>query len=154
MIDVLEDDGRDPVEREITGFINALSEDEQIDLVALMRLGRGDATIEEWKDLAAAGSGRTKRSPPRAICWASRCSATFCAKVSASSASLGTRRADHGPVPGRRRGLRRSSSYSRAVHDHGAELVAFLHRKMRLRGVRERELRGDVVNARTRRQPL
>jgi Protein of unknown function (DUF3775) len=51
MIDVLEDDGRDPVAREIAGFIDALSEDEQIDLVALMRLGRGDGTIEEWKDL-------------------------------------------------------------------------------------------------------
>ena len=50
MIDVLED-GDDPVVREITGFINAMSEDEQIDLVALMRLGRGDATIEEWADL-------------------------------------------------------------------------------------------------------
>jgi hypothetical protein len=51
MIDVLEDDARDPVAREITGFIDALSEDEQIDLVALMRLGRGDGTLEEWKDL-------------------------------------------------------------------------------------------------------
>jgi hypothetical protein len=51
MIDVLEDNGHDPVVREITGFINALTEDEQVDLVALMRLGRGDATIEEWKDL-------------------------------------------------------------------------------------------------------
>lgn len=51
MIDVLEDDGSDPVASEITGFINALTEEEQIDLVALMRLGRGDATIEEWDDL-------------------------------------------------------------------------------------------------------
>ena len=51
MTDVLEDGGDDPVVREITGFINAMSEDEQIDLVALMRLGRGDATIEEWADL-------------------------------------------------------------------------------------------------------
>ena len=65
MIDVLEDDGNDPVVREITGFINALTEDEQIDLIALMRLGRGDATIEEWRDLrreAAEGQdGRTAR---------------------------------------------------------------------------------------------
>jgi hypothetical protein len=64
MIDVLEDDGRDPVAREIAGFIDALSEDEQVDLVALMRLGRGDGTIEEWKDLrqqAAEGSGPTAR---------------------------------------------------------------------------------------------
>ena len=51
MIDVLEDDGGDPVVREITGFINAMTEDEQIDLVALMRLGRGDGTIEEWDEL-------------------------------------------------------------------------------------------------------
>jgi Protein of unknown function (DUF3775) len=51
MIDVLEDNGSDPVASEITGFINALSEEEQIDLVALMRLGRGDGTIEEWDDL-------------------------------------------------------------------------------------------------------
>jgi hypothetical protein len=65
MIDVLEDNGSDSVVREITGFINALTEDEQIDLVALMRLGRGDGTIEEWKDLrreAAEGrNGRTAR---------------------------------------------------------------------------------------------
>ncbi len=51
MIDVLEDNGSDPVVREITGFINALTEDEQIDLIALMRLGRGDGTIEEWDEL-------------------------------------------------------------------------------------------------------
>jgi Protein of unknown function (DUF3775) len=51
MVDVLEDDGEDPVAREIEGFINAMTEDEQIDLVALMRLGRGDGSIEEWDDL-------------------------------------------------------------------------------------------------------
>jgi Protein of unknown function (DUF3775) len=51
MIDVLEDDGGDPVVREITGFINAMTEDEQIDLIALMRLGRGDGTIEDWDEL-------------------------------------------------------------------------------------------------------
>jgi hypothetical protein len=65
MIDVLEDNGKDPVVREITGFINALTEDEQVDLVALMRLGRGDGSIEEWKDLRReameAGNGRTAR---------------------------------------------------------------------------------------------
>ena len=44
MIDVLEDDGSDPVAQEISGFINAMTEDEQIDLIALMRLGRGDGS--------------------------------------------------------------------------------------------------------------
>lgn len=65
MIDVLEDNGQDPVESEIRGFIRALSEDEQIDLVALMRLGRGDRPIEEWDELrreaAEQYNGRTAR---------------------------------------------------------------------------------------------
>ncbi|WP_050404991.1 DUF3775 domain-containing protein [Bradyrhizobium embrapense] len=63
MIDVLEDNGSDPVAREISGFIDALSEDEQVDLVALMRLGRGDGTIEEWADLRReAARGRNGRT--------------------------------------------------------------------------------------------
>ena len=65
MIDVLEDNGSDPVQKEIYGFVAALTEDEQIDLVALMRLGRGDGTIEEWDELrkeAADGrNGHTAR---------------------------------------------------------------------------------------------
>ena len=63
MIDVLDDSGRDPVLREIAGFINAMSDDEQIDLVALMRLGRGDGDIEDWDELrrqaAEGANGRT-----------------------------------------------------------------------------------------------
>jgi hypothetical protein len=63
MIDVLEDNGDDPVVREITGFINAMTEDEQIDLVALMLLGRGDGTIEEWDELRReAADGRDRRT--------------------------------------------------------------------------------------------
>lgn len=63
MVDVLEDNGDDPVVREIAGFINAMTEDEQIDLVALMRLGRGDGTIEEWDDLRReAADGRNERT--------------------------------------------------------------------------------------------
>ncbi|OPF92197.1 DUF3775 domain-containing protein [Rhodopseudomonas palustris] len=65
MVDVLEDTGDDPVVQEISGFIAAMTEEEQIDLVALMRLGRGDGSIEEWDDLrreAAEGrNGRTAR---------------------------------------------------------------------------------------------
>ena len=51
MVDVLEDDGHDPVAQEITGFVGSLTEDEQVDLIALMRLGRGDSEIEEWDRL-------------------------------------------------------------------------------------------------------
>jgi hypothetical protein len=50
--------------REIAEFINAMTEDEQLDLIALMRLGRGDGGIEEWDDLrreAAEVRNRTAR---------------------------------------------------------------------------------------------
>jgi hypothetical protein len=65
MVDVLEDNGSDPVVREITGFINAMSEDEQADLVALMRLGRGDGTIEEWDDLRSEAADQRDRRTAR-----------------------------------------------------------------------------------------
>lgn len=50
-VDVLEDDGSDPVGYELGSFMIALNEDEQIDLVALSWLGRGDGTIDDWDDL-------------------------------------------------------------------------------------------------------
>ena len=53
MIAVLEDHRDDPVAQEIRGFIDALNEDEQTDLVALAWLGRGDGTIEDWEELRA-----------------------------------------------------------------------------------------------------
>ena len=66
MIDVLEDNGQDPVVRELTSFIGALNEDEQIDLVTLMWLGRGDGTIEEWNELrASAVEARAEYDHPR-----------------------------------------------------------------------------------------
>ncbi|MGY4617917.1 hypothetical protein ACVWZ4_003144 [Bradyrhizobium sp. USDA 4472] len=46
-IDVLEDTASDPVAAELTGFIRALNEDEQLDLVTLMWLGRGDGNVDE-----------------------------------------------------------------------------------------------------------
>jgi hypothetical protein len=51
MIDVLQDSAGDPVAQELTSFITALNEDEQLDLVTLTWLGRGDGTIEEWNEL-------------------------------------------------------------------------------------------------------
>src|SRR3569833_1585181 len=52
-IDVLEDSASDPVAAELGGFIQALNEDEQLDLVTLMWLGRGDSDVDEWDDLRA-----------------------------------------------------------------------------------------------------
>jgi hypothetical protein len=53
MIAVLEDHGDDPVAEELTSFISSLTEDEQIDLVALAWLGRDDNTLEDWSELRA-----------------------------------------------------------------------------------------------------
>jgi hypothetical protein len=53
MVEVLENRRDDPVYDELLSFINGLGEDEQIDLVTLTWLGRGDAGVEEWDDLRA-----------------------------------------------------------------------------------------------------
>lgn len=41
----------DPTYRELKAFIRSLNQDEQVDLVALTWLGRGDASLDEWDDL-------------------------------------------------------------------------------------------------------
>ena len=65
MASVLEDHRDDPVVEELTSVINDMSEDEQIDLVALAWLGRGDYTAADWpevrKEAAQAHNQRTAR---------------------------------------------------------------------------------------------
>ncbi len=62
-IEILEDHEDDPVVEEITSFINSLSEDEQIDLVALAWLGRDENTLADWPNLRAeAASGHNERT--------------------------------------------------------------------------------------------
>ncbi len=62
-VSVLEDHEDDPVVEELTSFIDAMSEDEQIDLVALAWLGRDDYTVKDWQavrdDAARAHTDRT-----------------------------------------------------------------------------------------------
>jgi hypothetical protein len=58
---VLEDHADDPVLEELTSFIDVLSEDEQIDLVALTWLGRDDYEASDWatvRDEAARSHNR------------------------------------------------------------------------------------------------
>jgi hypothetical protein len=63
MVSVLEDHRDDPVAQEIAAAIFAMSEDEQIDLVTLAWLGRGDGTIDDWSDLRAeAARAHNKRT--------------------------------------------------------------------------------------------
>jgi len=65
MIDVLEERFDDPVQEELRSAIWALSEDEQIDLVTLVWLGRGDGGAEDWSEIrdraAEAHNHRTAR---------------------------------------------------------------------------------------------
>ena len=63
MSSVLEDHSDDPVVAELRAAIGSLNEDEQVDLVALAWLGRGDGGIDEWDDLRAeAARARNKRT--------------------------------------------------------------------------------------------
>ncbi|HKY96108.1 MAG TPA: DUF3775 domain-containing protein [Kiloniellales bacterium] len=61
MVSVLEDHDDDPVEEELTAFIDALNVDEQADLVALTWLGRGDNTIDGWDELRREAASRHRR---------------------------------------------------------------------------------------------
>lgn len=56
MVAVLENSPDNPVAEEIARFVAALNEDEQIDLVTLAWLGRGDGSVAEWDDLRAEAS--------------------------------------------------------------------------------------------------
>jgi hypothetical protein len=53
MRSILEDRTEDPVLAELTSFIHDLNDDQQIDLVALVWLGRGDGDIGNWDELRA-----------------------------------------------------------------------------------------------------
>jgi hypothetical protein len=61
MADVLEDKPEDDAVRsELLSFINGLTEDEQINLVALAWLGRGTYDIDEWEE--AIDTARTEHN--------------------------------------------------------------------------------------------
>lgn len=53
MISVLEDHKDDPVVQEIAAVVRSMSVDEQVDLVTLAWLGRGDGTLADWGELRA-----------------------------------------------------------------------------------------------------
>ncbi len=63
MLSVLEDHKDDPVVQEISAAVFGMTEDEQIDLVTLAWLGRGDGTLEDWDELRAeAARAHNKRT--------------------------------------------------------------------------------------------
>lgn len=64
MVGVLEDRSDNPTYQELMSALESLNEDQLIDLVALMWLGRGDYEAEEWKSVRAEAAGaRTRHTP-------------------------------------------------------------------------------------------
>jgi len=63
-VEILEDFQDDPVLSEVRQFIDGLDEDEIANLVALMWLGRGDYTIEEWDQMVT--EARERQEQPTA----------------------------------------------------------------------------------------
>lgn len=60
---ILETHDDDPTRAELIAFIEALDEDEQVELVALLWLGRGDGDLEDWEDLRSqARDARNERT--------------------------------------------------------------------------------------------
>lgn len=65
MISVLEDHGDDASEEEASELIQALSYDQQVDLVALAWIGRGDYTVADWDEVRGeAASAHNDRTAP------------------------------------------------------------------------------------------
>jgi len=64
---ILEDHADDPVRRELVAFLHDLNVDEQIDLAALMRLGRGDGDLADWAALRSERSSETNSGAMRAL---------------------------------------------------------------------------------------
>jgi hypothetical protein len=56
-VDILEDLADDPTLEELTGAIDSLNEDEQVTLLALAWLGRGDYDRADWNEAVAEAAG-------------------------------------------------------------------------------------------------
>lgn len=64
-VDVLEDREDDPTEAELVEAVNALNDDEQLDLIALVWIGRGDFELAEWDEARASARDIGRERLPR-----------------------------------------------------------------------------------------
>jgi len=62
-VSVLREGAHGSVRAELTGFIDAMDEDEQCELIALSWIGRGDFDSEEWKLAIDEARTRRRRAP-------------------------------------------------------------------------------------------
>ena len=85
---VLEDHEDDPVAEEMISAIHALAEDEQVELVAIAWLGRGDGTVDDWESAERRRRRRPITAARRAICSACRNSATTSRRAWPCSAAV------------------------------------------------------------------
>ena len=63
-VEILEDYPDDPTWEELTGAIDGLNEDEQLDLVALAWIGRGDYSGAEWEQARGAADEASDKHFP------------------------------------------------------------------------------------------
>jgi len=61
-VSILTEEAFSTIRQELAGFIDAMDEDEQCELVALAWVGRGDFSAEEWA--AAVAQARERRKGP------------------------------------------------------------------------------------------
>lgn len=57
-VDILDSSITNPTRRELVAAIRSLNEDEKIELLALVWVGRGDFSAEEWSDALSTASDR------------------------------------------------------------------------------------------------
>jgi len=67
-LQILADQPDDPVYEELTSFLESMSEDEVVELHAMVMLGRGDYDMENWRDaLQTAQDDLDENTPKRLL---------------------------------------------------------------------------------------
>lgn len=66
-VDVLETSADDPTETELSGAIRGLNDDQQLDLIALIWIGRGDFTLDQWAEAREAARDIGRARTPRYV---------------------------------------------------------------------------------------
>jgi hypothetical protein len=66
-IAVLEDAARNPTRDELVGALRSLNDDAQLDLIALIWIGRGDFTLAEWQTARRSAADIGRQRLPRYV---------------------------------------------------------------------------------------
>lgn len=67
MVDVLEETEDDTIEAELRSAIDGLNDDALLDLIALIWIGRGDFSLDEWADAREAARDIGRERAPRYV---------------------------------------------------------------------------------------